>query len=101
MRTHMHSKRGTRPGRVDVQKTAYEMQHRGAQRVLPGLLQWVEVAHGATAFDAARRLNRLGAHEQRLRERGLARGTVSNQCYGTNVLRGVLRHALLLVFGVK
>ena len=74
-----------------------QVKHRRAERVLQGLLQRIEVAHGRAPLHAARRLDHLRACEQRLRERGLARGAVSYQCYGTNILRGVLRHAFLLV----
>ena len=50
-----------------------EVQDRRPQRVLPRLLQRIEIADGRAALDGAGLLDRAGREQQRLRERGLAR----------------------------
>ena len=72
-----------------------EMEYRRSQRVLPGLLERIEVACRRPALDAPRRGDRSGLGEQGLGERGLARRAVADERNGSNVLRGVLRHVFL------
>ena len=71
---------------------AFQMHQRRAQRMLISLFERIEVADGAPTLDTACGLNRPGLCKQRLRERCLARCTVTHQRYGTNILRRELRH---------
>ncbi len=76
------------PGAVDV-----EVHYRRAQRVLPRFLQRIEIADRGAALDAAGGRDGFAAEEQRLGKGRLAGGAVPDQCNGTNVFSGVLRHA--------
>ena len=65
-----------KPGRVDqvdARVLRLEVQHRRAQRMLPGLFERIEIADRRAALDAAGRLDRAGLEQQRLGQRGLAR----------------------------
>ena len=83
------------PGRVDdvnARAVGLAMQQRRAQRVLVLLFQRIEIADRRASLDAARRRQRAGLDQQRLREGCLARGALAHQGNRTNVFRGVVRH---------
>ena len=84
-----------RVDQVDARFRRIDVQDRRAQRVLPGLLQRIEIGGGRAALDAAGRAHHASASEQRLGERRLAGRPVAHQRYGTKLTRPVFRHARL------
>jgi len=82
-------------GRVDDVHTrvlALQVKNRGAQRMLPGSFERLEVADRRPALDAAYRLDRPRFLQQRLGERRLARCAVPDQRQCANVGGGEFRH---------
>ena len=78
---------------VHARAAGLAVEQRRAQRVQVLLLQRIEVADGGPALDAAGRRQRSGLDQKRLGQRGLTRRALAHQGYGTNVFRGVVRHA--------
>jgi len=82
-------------GRIDevnARVAGIEMHDRGAKRVLRRLFERVEVAHGRAPLDRAGLLDRARGKQQRLRERRLARASLTDKCDSADVARGVVRH---------
>ena len=82
-----------RVDQVDARVLRVEVQNRRAQRVLPRLLQRIEIADRRAALDRAGLLDGAGREQQRLGERGLAGSPLADKRDRTDVARGVVRHS--------